>query len=335
MTADPHPAILGLGQALPTLLRGNDDPVFDWIRANDPTGGKLFTGYVERHVLAGSEAIEDFMAAAARAALADAQLQAKDIDLMLGYSSVSEYASPNGLARVHALLGLDARCWPLPVAADFSNFSAGLLLADALVAAGRARNVLVVCGADWTRFVNYHTPECVSAGDGAGAAVLGLAREAARWRVADFESCHRTSGYGGMFMRADLLGTPPQPLAPPGGTSWSQPYFHITPEGLEEYKVFGTQEPPRVVGTLLDRNALAAADVTLVPYQASLLLIDAWTKALQPAATLHTLPANGNMVIANLAVNLAAMATRIVTDRVVLVGLGPEPHASALLLERG
>ena len=68
MTANPHPAILGLGQSLPPTLRGNDDPIFDWIRANDPTHGQLFTGYVDRHVLAGNECIEEFVVAAATVA---------------------------------------------------------------------------------------------------------------------------------------------------------------------------------------------------------------------------------------------------------------------------
>ena len=327
-------ALLGVGHALPPTLRHNDDPVFDWIREHDPTGGKLFTGYVQRHVLAAGEHIADFMAAAARTALADAKLRADDIDLLLGYASVSEFATPNAIAHVHALLGLPERCWAVPLAADFSNHAAALLMADALVAAGRARHVLVAFGSNWTRHVSYQSPECVSAGDGAGAAVVGASADRGRWRVMDLEVCDRTSGYGGMAMRADLLGVPPQPLAPPGGTTWSQAYYHITPAGLDAYKVFGTEEPPRVVARLLARHGLYGRDITLVPYQASALLIDAWCSAIDPADTIHTLPENGNMVIANLAVNLAVAAPRIRTSHAVLVGLGPEPHATALLLRR-
>ena len=40
------------------------------------------------------------------------------------------------------------------------------------------------------------------------------------------------------------------------------------------------------------------------------------------------------MVIANLPVTLAVHAADIKTDYLVLAGMGPEPHASAVLLRR-
>ncbi len=333
--ASPRVGLLGFGHAAPPTVRGNDDPIFDWIHANDPTKGLLFTGYVDRRALAEGEAIEPFMVQAAQSALADAGLRPADIDILLGFTSVSDYISPNSLARVHAALGLADSCWAMPINADFSNYPAALMIADGLVAAGRARNILVVCGANWTRYVNYHTPQCVSAGDAAGAAVVGLTHDAARFRVVDHDLSYQSGGYGNMFMQADLLpGAPPNDADPPFSASYSQPYFHITQQGLAEYQVFGVQEPPKIVARLLARNALAPGAVTLIPYQASAKLLLAWQAAMQPAAMLHTLERYGNMVIANLAVNLAVHAAAIATDHAVLVGMGPEPHTTAMLLRR-
>ncbi len=346
MSHEPRPLIglLGLGHAVPATIRTNDDPLFDWIKANQPNGNALFTGYVERRVLRPGEAIENCMVAAAHTALDNAQLAPANIDVVLGFTSVSDYLSPNSLARVHASLGLAPSCWVLPVNADFSNHSAALLLADGLVAAGRARNVLVVCGSNWTRHVSYQSPECVSAGDGAGAAVIGLTRDPSCWRVADREATFQTSGYGNMAMRGEVLpvqpspppSTPPTPPTPPlpDPACYSEPYYHITSEGLTEFRSFGLDEPPAIVARLLERNAIAASATAIIPYQASNTLLDAWGQAIKPRQMLHTLTKYGNMVIANLAVNLAARSGEIEGDCAVLLGLGPEPHATALLLRR-
>ena len=60
----------------------------------------------QRRALAEGEAIETFMVQAAQSALADAHLLPADIDIVLGFTSVSDYTNPNGLAQVHAALGL-------------------------------------------------------------------------------------------------------------------------------------------------------------------------------------------------------------------------------------
>ena len=337
MSTTPAPMIgvLGFGHSLPATIRTNDDPVFDWLKAHPPAGGSLFTGYDKRHVLAPDETIDTFVVAAARAALDSAGLVADDIDVLLGYVSVSDYISPNALARVHNALGLAETCWVLPVNADFSNHSAALLMADGFVAAGRARNVLVVCGSNWTRHVSYQSPEFVSAGDGAGAAVVGRTRDPSCWRIVDHEATFSTGGYGNMTMQGDRLTTPPPSTATPEWASYSEPYYHITSGGLAEFRGFAFAEPPRIVLRLLDRHAIDAGSAAILPYQASRTLLDIWTQAIKPLQMLDTLADHGNMVIANLAVNLAARSSDVRGDCAVLLGLGPEPHATALLLRRG
>lgn len=333
--ARPSVGLLGFGHAEPLTVRGNDDPIFDWIHANDPTHGQLFTGYVSRRVLAEGEEIETFMVQAAQSALANSGLKAADIDMLLGFTSVSAYANPNGLAQVHAALGLAGRCWVMPINADFSNYPAALMIADGLIAAGRARNILVVCGSNWTRHVNYHTPQCISAGDGAGAAVIGLRADPSHWRVVDHEASFHTGGYGHMFMQGDLLdGAAPAQMDPPFTDSFSRPYFHITGQGITEYKIFGVEEPPKVVARLLERNAIAGSAIALIAHQPSSYLLNAWQRAIGPAQMLDTIEQFANLAIGNLAVTLAVRWTEIKTNYLVLLGMGPEPHASALLLRR-
>ncbi|HEX3867234.1 MAG TPA: hypothetical protein VHV78_10790 [Gemmatimonadaceae bacterium] len=336
MSAATRAAIVSTAYAVPPTVRTNDDPIFDYIKENDPTHGQLFFGYKERRVLDDGERIEAYMVQAAQTAIAQANLAPGDIDLLLGFTSLSEYRTPNSLAYVHAQLGLSQSCWGMPIHVDYSNQPASLILADAMLTAGRAANVLVVAGSNWSHNVSYLTAPCVSIGDGAGAAVMSCSTDTSLFRVVDFEVEFVSTGYGGMFSDGDLLvgAEPKGPRGSPFNQSFSRPYFHLTTGGVNEFEVFGTQVPPKVIDALLTRNALDASQIALVCYQASEMLVDAWNTAVRPRQLLHTLTEFGNLCIAAVPVNLAYHMANIETDHVVLISLGAEPHAAAVLLRR-
>ena len=123
-------------------------------------------------------------------------------------------------------------------------------------------------------------------------------------------------------------------MDPPFTDSFSRPYFHITGQGITEYKIFGVEEPPKVVARLLERNAIAGSAIALIAHQPSSYLLNAWQRAIGPAQMLDTIEQFANLAIGNLAVTLAVRWTEIKTNYLVLLGMGPEPHASALLLRR-
>ena len=94
-----HIAIVGAGYALPPHIRTNNDPIFDWLRNHGypPDAAGPFTGFVERRVLAppGTMAhlptcVTDLMVAAAQQALSEARLKAAQVDLLVGWASISE-----------------------------------------------------------------------------------------------------------------------------------------------------------------------------------------------------------------------------------------------------
>lgn len=313
--------IVGTGRALPAAVRTNDDPIFDHLRATAVPGRDLFSGYRERRVLGHEESLADLMAIAGRAALAAAHCDPAEIDLLLGYGSLSRYIAPNDLARVHADLGLPARAAVLPVADEYTVFGSSLLVADALIRAGRATRALIVCGCNWTTVVDYHTAPSVSAGDGAGAAVVAgapvgtgpaFAIVGGRW--------HTASGYyGEMIVAPD-----------PSGAA----RFSITTAGFDAMEHFIRVEVPRPALELLAEHGVAADRVTVLCHQTTQWFIDAWQSALKPKDLLHTLPEYGNMTSASLPINLDVLADRIATDYVVLLGIGIQWQAQAVLLAR-
>ena len=323
-----RPAIVATGSALPPTIRTNDDPVFAWLQAHPVPGHDLFSGYDERRVLAPGETLVDLMSTAATAALDAAGVAAADVDLLLGYASMSTWAMPNDLVTVARDLGLRSSATIMPINGEYAIFNHGLVVADALLAAGRAGTALVVVGADWSRRVDYRTPQSVSAGDGAGAAVLRLSADARQWRVVDLQVDSDRSGYGGMYLAADA--TSPA-IVPP---TYGAPYFHLAAAGVKAFQGFGVTGPPALAQRVLDSHGLRSSDAALLGHQASSVLLDAWRTALEPAEAPDTLARFGNLTSASIPVNLDVCADEITTPHLLLAGLGPEPSCTMLLLSR-
>jgi 3-oxoacyl-[acyl-carrier-protein] synthase III len=332
--SDQQPRITGLGYCVPPNRRTNDDPIFDWLKAHVPEASNPFQGYQTRAVLGPGEDLMTIMQPAAMNAMQDAGLTSSDVDLLLGYGSVSPFANPNELSHLHKLLGLPERTYVVPLNNEFSNFNAALLVGDALVRAGRARNILIVVGGNWTRHVDYHTVQSISAADGAGAAVIGLSSDPARWQVVDQNTVTMTSYFGSMYMQGqEYEQTPPR-----DGHErlWSDPFFQITADGMQGFRDFGGSVAPTAVGALLERHNIPASSVALIAHQASSVLLEMWRSQLQPAQMVQTIAEFANMTVANIPVNLAWSVDNdpIRQNNLMLLALAPDMHANALLLQR-
>lgn len=328
------PRILGMGYAVPANIRTNDDPIFDWIKTHNPKGTELFRGYKDRRVLAEDESLMTVMVPAALRALRDAQLDPCEIDLLLGCGSISPYQTPNELCRLHQQLDLPQHAWVLPLNNDFSNFNAGIVLADAMIRTKRARNVLIVIGGNWTQYVDYHTPQAVSASDGAAAVVMGASENLRRWTLVDQHTITQSAYFGTMYLQGD-----PVSLCPPQQEHhllYTHPYFHITAAGQQGFGTFGEQTASKAAQVLLERQSLSGADITLISHQASSILLDAWQASLLPAQYINTIEQYANMTVANIPVNLAWSKDNdpVLKNYLVLLAIGTEMHANALLLKR-
>jgi 3-oxoacyl-[acyl-carrier-protein] synthase III len=325
---ESRPAILATASCLPDTVRGNDDPIFDWLHSHLPTGSNLFEGYNERRVLATGEDLVGLMQAAADSAMQRASLSAAAIDLLVGYSSISAWEMPNDLFVLAKRLGLAPTTTIIPINNEYANFNQSLVVADALISAGRASKALVVVGADWSRYVDYHTAPAISAADGVGAAVVGMSDDPTLFRVRDVATDSDPQYLGGMYVSAD----PTQPpIVPP---TFEAPVFHLNQMGIEAFQTFGVHRPPSLAQEVLSRNALQPSDVAFVGHQTSTVLNDAWQSALQPAQFIQTLATYANMTSASIPVNFDVCADQITTAHVVLVALGPEPSCNVVLLER-
>lgn len=323
-------SILGVGHCLPTLVRENSDPVFDYIRAHPGSNSDIFAGIKTRRVLGPDETMITIMITAAQNAMTNAGLKPADIDMLLGAGSVSEYNAPNALTAVHAALGLSASCRAMALNTEYATFLDAMKIANDFISAGTIKTALVVVGINWTQHVNYTESVCVAASDAAGAAVVGLSADASKFRLVDWENETDTSRYGAFRMARR-----------PGSTNATEPALFTAPTikiddttGRQAIMEFGIPAPPRVVARLLARNAIAASDITLVAHQVAQLIADSWNKAIAPALYVTTHEELADMVSASVPVNLSIFFDKIPTNHVVLMGIGMEMHVTAMLYSR-
>jgi 3-oxoacyl-[acyl-carrier-protein] synthase-3 len=163
--------IAGLGSALPARVVTNAELeahlglASSWIERR--------TGIRERRHLRPDEPLSDLAAAAAREALADAGLDAGELDLVLVATFTGDNLTPGTAPLVAHALG--ARAAALDVNAACVGFLHAIDLGAAAIGAGRAQHVLVIGAEAVSRFLDHDDRRTAGLfGDGAGAAVLSV-----------------------------------------------------------------------------------------------------------------------------------------------------------------
>lgn len=160
--------ISGTGSVLPKKVVTNDmlsqflDTSDQWITTR--------TGVKSRRVIS-DEKLEDMAIEAAFKALADAGMNAKELDFIICSNVVNEYVTPQLSCIIQG--GIGATCPCIDINCACAGFIHALEMAESFYKAGRVRNVLIVCAEEPTRMTDWSDRRtCVLFGDGAGAAVL-------------------------------------------------------------------------------------------------------------------------------------------------------------------
>ena len=160
--------IAGTGSVLPKKMVTNDmlsqflDTSDEWIRTR--------TGVVSRRVIS-DEKLEDMAIEAARKALENAGIEAKDLDFIICSNVVNEYVTPQLSCIIQG--GIGATCPCIDINCACAGFIYAVEIAESFYKAGTVRNVLVVSAEEPTRMTDWNDRRtCVLFGDGAGAAVL-------------------------------------------------------------------------------------------------------------------------------------------------------------------
>ena len=175
MTNIPQTMILGSGRAVPEKILTNADleKIVDtneqWIVER--------TGIRERHIAEKGSPLSELAAEAARKAIEDAGLEAKDIDLIILASVTGDMKFPATACFIQELLGAKNAA-AFDISAACSGFIYALQIADGMMRSQTYRHALVIGAEILTSMVDWEDRNtCVLFGDGAGAVVLGPSRD--------------------------------------------------------------------------------------------------------------------------------------------------------------
>jgi len=293
---------IGCGSYLPArVLTNNDlarmvDTSDDWITQR--------TGIRERHIAADNETTSDLALAAARAALADAKVDAQSIDLIVLATSTPDNTFPATAVAVQAALGITHGA-AFDLQAVCSGFVYSLATVDGLLRSGAFRRALVIGAETYSRILDWKDrATCVLFGDGAGAFVVEAVTQ---------PGTHADRGLLATRLRSD--GRHKTKLYVDGGPSSTGTVGKVRMEGRAVFK-HAVAMISDVVFDVFKATGYTEANIDwFVPHQANKRIIDdsAHKLGIAPQKIVTTVDRHGNTSAASipLAVAVAVADGRI------------------------
>jgi 3-oxoacyl-[acyl-carrier-protein] synthase-3 len=319
--------ILGLGMCVPNKVLTNHDlekmvdTSDEWIVTR--------TGIKERRIVETGQATSDMSVKAAKEALAEANMQPEDLELIILATITPDTLLPSASCQVQDKLGAkNAACFDL--AAACAGFAYAATVAKSLIESGAYKNALIVGAETLSPFTDWEDRStCILFGDGAGAAILG---ESDRGRIL-------ATSLGSNGTMGDLL------KVPAGGSKLPCSYetidrrqHYIKMEGREVFKV-AVEVMADSAREVVKKGGLKIEDVDyLIPHQANLRIIKATRERLGiPEERVHVnLNRYGNMSSASTPIALyeAKKQGKIKQgDYIVMVAFGGGLAWGSLLLK--
>ncbi len=255
--------ILGTGSYVPEKVVTNDDLTKlvdtsdEWIMQR--------VGVSERHVSI-CETAADLAVRAAKEALADAEVSADEIDLIIAASVSSDSVCPTVAGFVQKEIG--ASCPAFDVNSACSGFLFALDTAVSYIMRGNLRNVLVIGAERMSKLIDWKDRStCVIFGDGAGAAVVapGQGYLASKLYTAGGDEVIEIPSYGGE--------------SPFYEREKKTPFVFM--DGQETFK-FAVSKMTEDVKWVVAQAGLTLEDIDhVVPHQANIRIIDFASKRLR------------------------------------------------------
>jgi 3-oxoacyl-[acyl-carrier-protein] synthase III len=303
--------VLGCGAYLPEQVLTNRqlaarvDTSDDWIVQR--------TGIRERHIAAEGEFTSHLAIKAAQAALANADMDAQSIELIVLATSTPDNTFPASAVAVQHGLGITHGA-AFDLQAVCSGFVFALATADNFLRTGAYKRALVIGAETFSRILDWNDRgTCVLFGDGAGAVVL----------EAQEQQGNAASDRGVLTTHLRSDGRHKAKLFVDGGPSSTQTVGHLRMEGREVFK-HAVGMITDVIVDAFEATGLNAENIDwFVPHQANKRIIDASAHKLHiaPQKVVLTVDGHGNTSAASipLALSVALKDGRIKRGDLVLL----------------
>lgn len=302
--------VAGVGSYLPKKVMTNEelssivDTSDEWIVER--------SGIRQRHIAAEGELTSDLALEAAKAALANANMDAQEIDLIVMATTTPDNTFPATATTVQERLGIHHGA-AFDVQAVCSGFVFAVSVADNFIKAGQFKNALVIGAETFSRLLDWEDrTTCVLFGDGAGAIVL---------TGEEGEGTNADRGVLTAHLRSD--GRHKEKLYVDGGPSSTGTVGHVRMVGRDVFR--------HAVVNIADaiKEALEATNLTVddidwfVPHQANKRILDGTAKriGLPIEKVVMTVGEHGNTSAASvpLALDVALKDGRIKRGDLVLL----------------
>lgn len=285
--------IAGFGGYLPERILGNEELA----RTVDTSDAWIVerTGIRQRHIAGPHETCAFMATEAARAALADAGVDASAVDAIILATATPDQAFPATALRVQA--ALECGGFGFDLSAACSGFIYALSMADSLIRSGSVRGVLVIGSEVYSRILDWtDRGTCVLFGDGAGAVFLRAAPGTGLGTDQGILSTHlHAQGSLGDILYVD------------GAVGRRDRPGHLVMQGREVFRHAVTRLS-ETVAEALAANGLEQSDVDwLVPHQANQRIIDGIGRKLgmKPERVVVTVDRHANTSAASIPLALA------------------------------
>jgi 3-oxoacyl-[acyl-carrier-protein] synthase III len=225
------------------------------------------TGISERHIAPPEMATSDLAVEAAKIALAQRGISAKELDAIIVCTVTPDMLFPATACLVQDRLGAN-HAWGFDLVAACSGFIYGMTTAAHFVMAGTHKKVLVIGADAMSRIIDYtDRSTCILFGDGAGAMLIEPAEEGEGF----IGFMNEIDGSGGDHLKMPAGGS----RMPATAETVANRMHYVKQEGQQVFK-YAVRKMYEVSRDLLDRHGLSAKDVkVMIPHQANRRIIAA------------------------------------------------------------
>ena len=260
--------VRGVGHYLPARVMENSEfeahleTSDEWIRTR--------SGIERRHIAAAGETTSQMATHAARAALADAGIDAAQVDAIIVATSTPDLTFPSVASMVQAGLG-NTSGFAFDVQAVCAGFVYALANANALILSGQAARVLVIGAETFSRILDWNDrATCVLFGDGAGALVL---------EAAPGSGTAADRGILSTDLHSD--GRYRELLYVDGGPSSTGTAGHLRMQGNAVFR-HAIEKLAETAESALEKAGLTDGDIDwIVPHQANIRIIEGTARRMQ------------------------------------------------------
>ncbi len=251
--------IKGVGHYLPDRIVPNSE--FAATLDTSDAWMKSRSGIERRHFAAEGQGTSDLASRAAIAALQDAGFKANDLDTIIVATSTPDLCFPSVATMVQGSIGM-TRGFGFDIQAVCAGFVFALCNANALIAAGQAKRIMVIGAETFSQLMDWtDRSTCVLFGDGAGA----LIPEAE-------EGSGNTADRGILATDLNSDGRYRDILYVDGGVS-NQTVGHLRMEGKEVFR-HAVEKLSSTAHRSMERAGITNSDIDwIVPHQANIRII--------------------------------------------------------------